>query len=300
MESRDSNRFAIRLVLAVADGGHDDCLRLCLFLRQGTSRADASDCGSEPESRSCEIVNSLHTNASVVFVLSVDVLPDRSRWQSLDLVEIRLVVSAEMVACAFTSGFGSRSNGGRTSDCSTRVLCSRLVAVCLVRVILLEWLAAVRPRGAAGSVATHVLASGCGKRSLVCASLLSAACTRHRDDPAGHRSTVANALAAGVCVGFVSVGSVDTLGAAGRAAVSGSLECLAQVLRRLILLGVSDSLADHLLFADSVDSDCLTGLGEVGFGNHRYVAFLFGDVCRVCAVHADRLDAQRKAGVSVE
>ena len=42
VESRDSNRFAIRLVLAVADGGHDHCIRLCLFLRQGTSRTDAS------------------------------------------------------------------------------------------------------------------------------------------------------------------------------------------------------------------------------------------------------------------
>ena len=77
------------------------------------------------------------------------------------------------------------------------------------------------------------------------------------------------------------------------------IECLAQVLRRLIVLGVSDSFADHPLSADSVDSDRLTGLGEIGFRDRGYVAFLFGDICRVCAVHADRLDAQRKAAISL-
>ena len=114
-----------------------------------------------------------------------------SRWTRL---KFRLVVSAKMVARAFTAGFGSWSDGGGTSHCSTRVLCSHLVAICLLRVVLLGWLAVVGSRVAAGSFATLVLAPGLGKRPLVRAPLLSATCARHRVDPTGHRITVANAI----------------------------------------------------------------------------------------------------------
>ena len=64
-------------------------------------------------------------------------------------------------------------------------------------------------------------------------------------------------------------------------------------------MGVSDSLADHSFFADSVDSDRATGLGKIGSRDPRYVADMFGDLCGVCAIYADRLDAQWKADVSV-
>ena len=86
-ESRDSNRFAIRVVLAVANVGHDHRLRLCLCLCQGTSRSIASDCCSESEPGNSKIVNNLHHDAFVVFVLSADVFRVGCGWQSLVAVE---------------------------------------------------------------------------------------------------------------------------------------------------------------------------------------------------------------------
>ena len=64
-------------------------------------------------------------------------------------------------------------------------------------------------------------------------------------------------------------------------------------------MGVSDSLADYSLFADFVDSDRDAGFCEVGNGDFGNVAFLLGDLCCVCEVYADRLDAEWEAVVSV-
>ena len=118
-------------------------------------------------------------------------------------------------------------------------------------------------------------------------------------DPAGPRIRVANAIFAGVCIGGVSIVHFDVIGVTRRSAVAGALECLAQVLGRFLLLGVFDSLADHSFLANAADSGRDTDDGQVSISDFRDLAFLPGNLRRLCALHTDRLDAQRQADFSL-
>ena len=127
----------------------------------------------------------------MVFVLSADLLIDRSRWKSLDAVEIRLVVSAKMDARDFTAGFSSWSDGGLPIAAPESFVPIWWPFVCYGLFYWAGW------------------------------------------QLFGHE---------------VLLDRLQPL-------------CWPQVLRRLILLGVPDPLADYPLFADSVDSDPVTSLG---------------------------------------